>query len=167
MSDNKTIDILKRAILLEHRGKALYESVSSESSTDAVKELFSVLAEEEKTHIDVLTKQLKAVAGGGGFDPDITLPSEEPVKSGVLSEDIVNEISGAGYEAAVISAALEFEKKAVDYYSKQAESAESEEERKLFLWLTGWEKEHMAMLAKIDKEVMEDIWYDNSFWPLD
>jgi rubrerythrin len=167
MTENKLVDILKRAILLEHRGKALYESASAESAGDAVKELFSMLADEENTHIDVLTKQLKAVAGGGSFDPDLTLPSDEPAKNSVLSEDIVKEISGAGYEAAVISAALEFEKKAVDFYSKQAEVAQSDPEKKLFIWLTNWEKEHMAMLARIDKEVMENIWYDNSFWPLD
>ena len=167
MSDNKSIDILKRAILLEHRGKALYESVSAKTSTQAVKELFTMLAEEENTHIDVLTKQLKAVAGSGRFDPGIVLPSEEPAKNSVLTEAIVKEISGAGYEAAVISAALEFEKNAVDFYSMQAEGAQSDQEKKLFLWLTNWEKDHMAMLAQIDKEVMENIWYDNSFWPLD
>ena len=33
-------------------------------------------------------------------------------------------------------------------------------------WLADWEKSHMTMLAELDKEIKEKIWYDNSFWPL-
>ena len=67
----------------------------------------------------------------------------------------------------MIAAALEFEKNAVEFYSKQSQEAGSKEERKLFQWLADWETDHMTMLAQIDKELMEDIWYDNNFWPLD
>jgi len=84
-----------------------------------------------------------------------------------LTREIVKSISGAGYEAAVISAALDFEKNAVKYYSEHAEAAESAEEKKLFSWLTDWEKNHMLMLARLDNELKEKIWYDNQFWPLD
>jgi rubrerythrin len=90
-----------------------------------------------------------------------------PIPDAVLAEKILKGVSGAGYEAAVIAAALEFEKNAVKYYSDRASSAESEEGRKLFSWLTEWEKGHMLMLAKLDNELKEKIWYDNQFWPLD
>lgn len=167
MSENKTIDILKKAIVLEHRGKALYQSVAPETDDMGVKELFAVLAEEEDNHINILTRQLKSVAKGGGFDIAGLADAKDAAASKILTEKITAGISGAGYEAAVVAAALEFEKNAVEFYSKQAEAAQSNEEKKLFNWLADWEKGHMTMLAQIDRQLMEDIWYDNNFWPLD
>jgi len=154
MTENKMLDIIKMAILLEHRGKALYESVAQKTEVAAVKELFDMLTEEEGKHIDILNKQFTLVSKGKDFAKT------------VLSVKIVKGISGAGYEAAVIAAALEFEKNAVKYYGDQEAVASSSEEKKLFNWLVKWETEHMTMLAKIDDDLKEQIWYDNSFWPL-
>lgn len=167
MSENKILDIIKKAILLEHRGRALYRTASSETGSEGVKELFDTLAEEEESHIETLNRQYKSVAKGGDFEVGDLRAIKESEDNDVLSGKIVKGISAAGYEAAVIAAALEFEKKAVDFYSKQAEGAGTENEKKLFQWLADWEKGHMAMLAQIDKDLMESIWYDNSFWPLD
>lgn len=170
MPENKTLDIIKKAIILEHRGKALYQSVTPETDSNGVKELFNMLAEEEENHIKVLNHQYRSISMGGKFDVhgvEGLSVGGDSVAARVLTGKIVKEISGASYEAAVISAALEFEKKAVEFYSQQAEKALSEEEKKIFLWLSDWEKGHMSMLAHIDKELMEKIWYDNSFWPLD
>jgi len=167
MSEKEVLDIIKKAILLEHRGRSLYRAAAAETRSEGVKELFDTLAEEEKNHIETLNRQYKSVSKGGGFEVGNLSAAGKSGDSEVLSGKIVSAISAAGYEAAVIAAALEFEKKAVDFYSKQAEAAGSENEKKLFRWLADWEKGHMAMLARIDKDLMESIWYDNSFWPLD
>ena len=164
--DNK-LDILKGAILLEHRGKALYESVVQSSASQAVKDLFSFLAKEEDKHIEVLTSQFVQIKKGTPFDlaeVDLTAP---PSHENIMTDKIITQVSGAGYEAAAISAALEFEKNAVTFYSQQESAADSEEEKKLFKWLTEWEKGHMEMLADLDNQLREQIWYDNQFWPLD
>ena len=166
MTENKTLDIIKMAILLEHRGKALYESVAQKTEVAAVKELFEMLMEEEEKHIDILNKQFTLVSKGKAFDTGELDKIEGKTAKTVLSVKIVKGISGAGYEAAVIAAALEFEKNAVKYYGDQEAAASSPEEKKLFSWLVKWETEHMAMLAKIDDDLKEQIWYDNSFWPL-
>lgn len=167
MAENKTLDIIKKAILLEHRGKALYESVTQKTQTEPVKELFEMLAKEEDKHIDILNKQFTLVSKGKDFDAGQLEEVEDVTAKTVLSQAIVKGISSAGYEAAVIAAALEFEKNAVKYYGDQETAASSPEEKKLFNWLVQWETEHMTMLAKIDDDLKEQIWYDNSFWPLD
>jgi rubrerythrin len=167
MAENNMLDIIKKAILLEHRGKALYESVAKKTEISAVKELFEMLAEEEEKHIDILNKQFKLVSKGKNFDTGELEKVEGTTAKTVLSVKIVKGISAAGYEAAVIAAALEFEKNAVKYYGDQEAAANSPEEKKLFNWLVKWETEHMTMLAKIDDDLKEQIWYDNSFWPLD
>lgn len=166
MSD-KRLNIVKGALLLEHKGKALYESVTNTTEVDGVKELFKMLVREEEKHIELLNKQYSNVLKGQTSDAAGLEQEEAPVTASILSNDVVKDVHGAGYEAAVISAALEFEKNAVNFYSKQAEEAESDEEKQLYLWLARWEKTHMMMLAKLDSEIREQIWYDNQFWPLD
>ena len=166
MTEDKTLDIVKNAILLEHKGKALYESVVATTKFEAVKELFSMLMHEEENHIKVLNEQYSRLSKGEDYDVSGLENFHAAAAHEVLNKTIVENISGAGYEAAVISAALEFEKNAVRYYSQQASQAASEEERKLYLWLSDWEKTHMLMLAQIDNEVKEKIWFDNQFWPL-
>ncbi len=167
MAETTTMDILKGAILLEHRGKALYRSVVDSTAAEGVRELFDTLSREEEKHIDILSKQFARVSKGGSFDISELTDEHTSVLDAVVTEKIVKGVSGAGYEAAVIAAALEFEKNAVKFYSGRASSAESEEEKKLYDWLANWEKGHLLMLAKLDNELKENIWYDNRFWPLD
>jgi len=164
---NKKLEIVKGAILLEHKGKALYESVTETSKVEGIKELFKMLVREEEKHIDILNKQYSRILKGENFDASDLELDDGTVTAAIMSDEVVKEVHGAGYEAAVISAALEFEKNAVNFYSKQAEEAETEEEEKLYGWLVRWEKTHMMMLAKLDNEIKEQIWYDNQFWPLD
>lgn len=164
---DKRLDIVKGALLLEHKGKALYESVAAATKIEGVKELFKMLVREEAKHIELLTKQYSRILKGESPDASELEKEDATVTAEIMSDDVVKEVHGAGYEAAVISAALEFEKNAVNFYSRQAEEAESEGEQKLFRWLVRWEKTHMMMLAKLDNELKEQIWYDNQFWPLD
>ena len=167
MTETKTLDILKGAILLEHRGKALYESVVKTAESEGVKELFSMLSQEEEKHIGVLEKQFSRVVKGESFDISELDKEHASTHEAIITREIVKNISGAGYEAAVIAAALEFEKNAVKFYSEHTSTAESEQEKKLYNWLTEWEKNHMMMMARLDNELKEKIWYDNQFWPLD
>ena len=112
-------------------------------------------------------KQYKRVLGHKGFQLGDSVDIESYTHHPVMTDKVVKEISGAGYEASVIAAALDFEKSAVKYYTDGADSAGSDEERKLYQWLSKWEKTHMVMLAEMDKELKEKTWADNSFWPLD
>ena len=168
MNQKSRLDILKRALLLEYRGKALYESVLTTTEIPEIKALFSFLVNEEIKHIEVLRKHIfqvnKQLSSPDYSELEHLFPEKaEPI----LSKDIIRNVHGAGYEAAVISAALDFEKKAVKYYSEQVSRTKDQGEKTLFKWLTTWEVGHMQMLADVDSELKEKIWNDNQFWPLD
>lgn len=168
MHRHTKLDILKGALLLEYRGKALYASAVKTTEIPEVKSLFILLKDEEEKHIGALKKFMSQIRKGVEASESLELEESSPVKfNPVLSKDIVEKVHGAGYEAAVISAALDFEKKAVKFYSEQALKAESEGEKSLYKWLSDWEIGHMQMLAGLDSELKEKIWYDNRFWPLD
>jgi len=83
----------------------------------------------------------------------------------ILSPEIKNQISGAGYEAAAISASIDMENKAVEVYTEFANRSSDVSIKELFMWLADWEKGHVKILNELDNELKEKIWFDNNFWP--
>ncbi len=167
MNQKNATDILKQAIIMEHRGKALYEQVAGQTPNADVKKIFTVMAEEEQTHIDFLQKQLAHYGKSGTFDKNDldAAPGGDAIANTILTDDIVKDISGSGFEAAAISAAIDMETKAVDFYSKRAQETDDPNEKELFDWLANWEKGHHKLLIDLNKQLTEQVWYDNNFWP--
>lgn len=167
MPDTNPLDILKDAILLEKRGKAFYRLAASQASSDALKDFFNTMADEEVSHVMLLSDQYKAYKEKGSFDKTdaARLKSGDDTSAKVISKKVVERVEAADFEAAAISAAMLMEEKAIALYSERAKTAADPEEKKLYTWLADWEKEHLAFLAAIDTELKERIWNDNSFWP--
>jgi len=166
MTDDRTIEILKNALLLEKRGQAFYSKVAEQASGPAVKEFFEMMAEEEIKHVGVLSEQFKAYRQNKKFDPGLyDETSSGTIASKVLTAQLQSELSAADYEAAAIAAAMSMEKNAITLYSDRAAEAEDPNEKGLYQWLADWEKEHLHFLSEIDKELTQQIWFDNSFWP--
>ncbi len=167
METKSTTDILKEAILLEQRGKAFYSNIAGQTKSDAVKRIFTMIAEEEDQHIRFLSDQYRHYQKHGLF-MNVTMETgstPDDVARKVLSEEMKAQISAASFEAAAISAAMDFEAKAVELYSSRAESAADLNEKELYHMLAEWERGHHKWLMRIDKELREQVWYDNNFWP--
>lgn len=167
MEIKTTTDILKEAILLEQRGKAFYSSVAAQTEVEALKQFFTMIAEEEEEHIKFLSDQYTHYKKNNTFlevSANTSGPHDEVARK-VLSDEMKNQISAAGFEAAAISAAMNFEAKAVELYSSRAVSASDPNEKALYSMLAEWERGHHQWLARIDKELREQVWYDNNFWP--
>lgn len=158
MPDETGLEILKRALLLERQGKLFYEQVASRTESPAVRELFSTLAAEEEKHARIL-----AAKGGPRLPADRELP--DSLSQAVLTGEVRRQISAASFEAAAISAAIELENRAVAVYSARAQAASDPGERELYAWLAQWERGHQRFLAKINEELLEEIWQDRGFWP--
>ena len=167
METKSTTDILKEAILLEQRGKAFYSNIASQTTSDAVKRIFTMIADEEEQHIRFLSDQYRHYQKNNFFMDLALLTANIPdeVARKVLSEEMKSQITAASFEAAAISAAMDFEAKAVELYSSRAESAADSNEKELYRLLADWERGHHKWLARIDKDLREEVWYDNNFWP--
>ncbi len=166
MSKSPT-DILKEAILLEKRGKAFYSTVAEQSKSQAAKKIFLMMAEEEDEHIKFLSRQFKSYAKDKKFVKPEEYnedPNEETVVK-ILSEDIKKEISAASFEAAAISAAMDFETRAVKIYSDRANEATDPMEKATYKMLAEWESGHHKLLHRLNEDLKEQIWNDNNFWP--
>lgn len=164
MSVQRSLEIIKQALLLEKRAKSFYSKVAEHTQHQAVREFFSNMAAEEQIHIDLLLKHYKSLKESGSF---VAAASEDPLKAAaeIVNADIIAQITGADYESAAISAAINMEERAVTVYSERAESATNAEEKKLYSWLADWERSHLHQLHEIDRIVTERIWNDNNYWP--
>ena len=164
MSESKVIDILKKAIVLEQQGRSFYLGVAEHTESDAVRNIFSIMAEEERMHEQVLTEQATRYSKGEAFSVQ-ELGAPEEFSREVLSAKITGQITAASYEAASISAAMSMEKNAVELYSRRAEETSDEAEKALYSELARWEKTHLAFLSDIYNDLLESSWYQAGFWP--
>jgi rubrerythrin len=98
----------------------------------------------------------------GGFENNggaVTAPD-------ILDDTLKDKINAASFEATAITAAISFEEKAVKMYAQQAQDATDPEEKKMYNWLSIWERTHLKKLMALEESLIESVWNDNSFWPL-
>ena len=166
MQADPTTEILKKAILLERRGKAFYRKMAEQTAPGALKQFFEAMADEEARHIEILAEQFKAHLSHGEVSARDYAQSAAPdAVSKVLTEEIRQKISAAGFEAAAISAAMAMEERAIRLYAERARAAADAGEKALFQWLADWEGQHLKQLSQLDRSLTETIWHDNQFWP--
>lgn len=161
-----TVDILKEAILLERRGKAFYTTAARQTESEAARKIFEMMAAEEDEHINFLSKQFAFYEKNKSFMKiDDVADADDSTAMAILSEEIKTQVNAASFEAAAISAAMDFETRAVQIYSDRAASATDKNEKEMYQMLADWEKGHHFWLHKINEDLKEQVWYDNNFWP--
>jgi rubrerythrin len=168
MTTGSTLEILKRAILLEKRGRAFYAQMARQTGHPALQDFFRLMGEEEERHIAVLSRHFAAYAKDGRLAPMDYPEAGEPaaeLADRVMSAELVASVAAAGFEAAAIGAAMALEQKAVDLYAQRAAAAEDPEEKALYRWLSRWEHTHLDFLAALDRELTQKVWHDQQFWP--
>jgi len=166
MENTKALEILKTAILLEKRGKAFYEKMAEQTASPEARKIFSTMADEETAHVEFLSVQFAHYVKEGKFvKPAVGNVEIEDITGEILNPQLVKEISAASFEAAAISAAMDFETRAVELYSKRAQEADDINEKEMYQWLADWESGHHKILYDLNEALKESIWYDNQFWP--
>jgi rubrerythrin len=161
------MSILKKAFLLEQQGKNLYETAKEKAEDDDVKAFFQTLVQDEKEHMEILEQQFKAITQNGNFKPvDSITDNTASTSSDILDEVLVDKINAASFETTAITAAVSFEEKAVKLYSERAKEAKDPSERKIYKWLSAWERTHLKKLLAIQEALMAKVWDDNNFWPM-
>ncbi|MEW5909645.1 MAG: ferritin family protein [Thermodesulfobacteriota bacterium] len=166
MKEPIALKILKNAILLEKRGKEFYRKVAQEAKNRSTREFFKFMADEEDQHILLLSDQFKQYTQNKTFKPTCSRGrSEDRIASLVFTGEIIRKINAASFEAAAVSAAMSMEERAIRLYTQRGKNAKDRQEKAMYRWLAEWESKHLEMLSKIDRELTEAIWNDNSFWP--
>jgi rubrerythrin len=159
-------DILKTAILLERRGKAFYTTAARAAGSEAVGRIFSMMATDEDEHIRFLSTQFAEYEKTGKFVRNsFEQPADETDVVKILCEQVKKEVAAADFEAAAISAAIDFENRAIEIYQTRANEATDPNEKEMYQMLADWERTHFHLLHKLNEDLREQVWNDNNFWP--
>ncbi len=163
MTTNKALEVLKQAFLLEKKGFAFYSQVARQTQSEAARQFFQMMAEEEKLHVAWIERQFALASKGLPFEA--VEMTDAPVADAVLTSRLKDEISAASYEAAAIAAAIGFEENAIRIYSERAKDSVDKAEQHMYQTLVDFERQHLVTLLKMNSEITESVWYDNQFWP--
>ena len=164
MNKEKRLEILRNAMEIELNGIELYRTAAEKTDDEQAKEMFKFLADEEVKHFEALKKMYEEV--NSGKKTEVKLPSQGKPKFGkIFSEKFMENLKGKNYEYSVLTTGLLLEQNSQEFYKKQKELAEDEEEKKLFEKLEKWEFGHYQMLLDEYNSMKLKFWEDNNFQP--
>ncbi|HDQ15046.1 MAG TPA: hypothetical protein ENN41_09570 [Sediminispirochaeta sp.] len=160
MSDNRAIEILKKALLLEKESQSFYSKEAELAEHESVRNIFNLMAEEEKNHENVLLSEYNQYLKDGNFFHNDDLGEHSEFYDHVLSDDVKDEIRQASHEAEAISAGIGLERRTIELYADRAEATDDPMERELFVKLKNQEKDHLKYLSDLHRRILESRFFD-------
>ncbi len=143
------------AIKMEQDAEKLYRDLAKKASTPGVKQIFTMLADDEAMHERAL-EILKRKNGGkdlnDNFIPEVTTVFEK-------MRDHINEIELSKDQLDDYRIALNIEKKGYAYYKEQFEKSDSPEAKHLFKSLANQEKYHIRTVENLVEMLERPKWW--------
>ena len=127
------------ALKTERAGYNFYARMLNRCTNPSGAEMFKSLMTDEKKHIKIIEKRLKAIKA----PPDTSLIA---AKASLLSEIDFTDPSLSDLE--IVEKAIKEEEFSLNFYSKAAEQADSAEEKEMYNQLAQDEKDHVERLEK-------------------
>ncbi|MGD2107828.1 MAG: ferritin family protein [Phycisphaerae bacterium] len=156
-------EAIQTAIAFENQVRDVYTSAAEKASDATGERVFRVLADEEQRHVDYLEARLSEWRETGSIHPsalDTVVPSRD-----VLAEAASRVAEGMadvdrGTELAMLSKALEAERKTSSFYRKMVAELPAEGQQ-LFERFVTIEDGHLAIVqAEMDSLTGTGAWFD-------
>lgn len=158
------MEVVKEALLAEVKGQQLYANAAATTKDPAVEAMFKSLARDEEIHIEVLKAQAKSLFDSGTLDLGVVGSTEiEGGSHSIVDDEFKRSLKRGTFEMAVIGIGCDLEKKAIAFYGGHAEKATDPDLKKLFSWLSEWEKRHLSQLLDLEKFYQDGYWADQGF----
>ncbi|MTI65528.1 MAG: rubrerythrin [Firmicutes bacterium] len=138
------MNIYQFAMDMELDGKRFYEELMGKANDKGLKNIFKMLAEDEKKHHDII----KEMRNKGDINVDFKDLGNTDNIFEKLEKNKEN-FSLDKSEIEVYKHALDIEDKSINFYNKQFEKAKEETEKKIFKTLVEEEKKHKSILENI------------------
>lgn len=133
------------AVQLEHDGEKYYTEQAEKNNDAGLHAVFTVLAEEERKHAEMLEASLSDSSMKYNLE-ELSAKSVNVFKD---LGDVKSEIRPLPEQIDVYRIALEMEKKSIDLYRQFAMEAADEPSKALFSFLVKQEEKHLALLDEL------------------
>ena len=149
------MDMFDFAIKMEQDAEKLYRGLAEKASTPGVKQIFTMLADDEQKHERAI-EILKRKSGGHGLD-DNFIPEVKTVFQNL--KDHIDDINLSKDQLDDYRIALDIEKKGFEYFKEQFEKSESPEEKRLFKSIANQEMYHIKTVENLVEMLERPQWW--------
>lgn len=149
------MDMFDFAMKMEQDAEKLYRELAVKATTIGVKQIFTMLADDEQKHERAL-EILKRKNGGPGLDDDF-IPEVKTVFEKL--RDNIDDIDISKDQLNDYRIALEIEKKGYEFFKEKFENSESEDEKRLFKSIANQEMYHMRTVENLIEMLERPKWW--------
>ncbi len=159
--DTKAAEAMKTAIDMEKSGHAFFKDAASKVKSEIGRKVFLRLAAEELVHLQVFEKIFNEVTKGTEWkkaveaaQPTKPVPYFDEARKQFKAEDLTAELD-------FLEKALDLERKAIHFFEKAIEEAETPEAKEIFRRILKEEEQHYDFIqSEIDSLNRSGFWLD-------
>lgn len=156
----ETLEALTSGIQSEVAAYVFYLEASKKTEKSDIKDTLKMLAGEEKKHFQILEGQYDSLVRSEKWIstadvlnrpglPDIGEDMQEKHR------DLINRVNDAASQREILEIALKLEEEARDLFRRLAENSDSEEGKKTFSHLAGFEEGHVRLVNELIAQLGE------------
>lgn len=160
----KKLKVLEYAMQMEKQGMDFYTNNMTQVSDPNAKKIFESLAKVEKEHYNLL-RQLHSKLSEKKSTVELDLEEGIKIFEKELKDSNIKLEDMNGGDLAIMRMAYLIENDFADFYKKAAENATNTEVKELLLNLAEWENTHRKIFYKEFKDLMEENWFKQTFYP--
>jgi len=155
MSDTseRALEMLKTALTMEEKGHDFYQNALTSCQNPAGVEIFRMLAQDEVHHTRIIKKIYDKVSGGGDFTAEL-----EEMEAERRTEDLGaffrkvaqkhgKDIHADTSDLEALEIGLDFERKAVDFYTRNLAEATEDLEKRFLKEMVAEERSHVQLIG--------------------
>jgi len=163
MSDNRVayIEALQIALDTEKKGYQFYKIAAKSSKDPKGQEVFEHLAKDEIEHMGVIATVFESLTNDEPwmtYEEAVAKFGETP-REKIIFPDVPEEAEENFGDLRALQEALEFEEKAVRFYTEQAETSREEKAKAFYQSLIEIEASHVTIIqAELDSLMGAGIW---------
>lgn len=154
-------DALKIALNLERDGYDFYTVAATKTEDQKVKDIFLMLANEEKRHLSIIRKiQDDLVDPLNYFISDEAMVEDylrRVIETKVFNkvDDVGAVMEGVKTDKDVIGLAMKAEQDSMDFFTRMSELTRDHDGQTTFKKLAGYEERHLMELKKLQKHIAD------------
>lgn len=153
-------------MLAEITGSEFYATAAEKTQDLQGKQVFLLLADEERKHLEYLKRQFGHLLKNGAFQPLHETSRLDPNRENpIFSSELRARLNTAHWEITALSVGIALEQASIERYRQLAESAPDPVSREFFNNLRRWEETHAAALSKQFNLLRESYWEQARFAP--
>jgi rubrerythrin len=150
--NQRACDMLSTALDMEKKGKAFYDRAAQNCESEQVKDVFSMLAEQEVAHIERINRLYESLTGGKGWCELEYKDGKHPSIGKVFSEMAKKhgaDIKTYTTDVEALETGIDLEARSLKFYRERLDEAGDPMEKEFLEKMAAEEKEHHATLSDL------------------